>query len=433
MKYAIWGAGHRGEIIYKILGDEKISCFIDTNPEKTKKKFCGKTVYSYENYKKNKDREIVIVSPGYTFSIVQVLDIDSIPYFSLEECPAEFMGYGTTTAKKYQHKLLDTIDDHGVLYGISLYTLWLHEQLKMQGKYDISIIPQRNVNKNLLKKLLSEIEGLNIIDIKQAETEKKKIFVCFYDDFLNPVTIPYSYIDIFDLSKRMIPYKNIRIEKFREIHNGERCFIIATGPSLRIDDLKILDQNKEFCISMNSIFYLFDRTSWRPNCYCVIDGTAIDAYRNGIMNIPVDNVFLADSSIKFDYTALPENYYIFHYITGKYFLDNPVVPNDFSQTFYTGGSVTNACIQLAMYMGFKEIYLLGVDFNFKLEKKHCTSDIDKHGDCILDSFLSDYNRIMLNIYNAIRVYANSHDIHIYNATRGGDLEVFERVNFDRLF
>ena len=41
-----------------------------------------------------------------------------------------------------------------------------------------------------------------------------------------------------------------------------------------------------------------------------------------------------------------------------------------------------------------------------------------------------------NIYNAhvaAKKYADEHDIKIYNATRGGKLEVFPRVDFDSLF
>ena len=36
-------------------------------------------------------------------------------------------------------------------------------------------------------------------------------------------------------------------------------------------------------------------------------------------------------------------------------------------------------------------------------------------------------------YQAAREYADRHGIKIYNATRGGKLEVFERVDFDSLF
>ena len=40
---------------------------------------------------------------------------------------------------------------------------------------------------------------------------------------------------------------------------------------------------------------------------------------------------------------------------------------------------------------------------------------------------------MLKGYQMCKNYADTHGIKIYNATRGGMLEIFERVDFDSLF
>jgi hypothetical protein len=93
-------------------------------------------------------------------------------------------------------------------------------------------------------------------------------------------------------------------------------------------------------------------------------------------------------------------------------------------------------------MGMKEIYLIGVDHHFH------TSMNDK-GEIIVDPTAKDYfsekynaDKEKLYIPNpdkstltfiAAKKYADGHDIEIYNATRGGKLEVFERVDFDILF
>ena len=101
---------------------------------------------------------------------------------------------------------------------------------------------------------------------------------------------------------------------------------------------------------------------------------------------------------------------------------------DVARVVYGGATVTYACIQIAVYMGFKEIYLLGVDCNyckgsnsnyFFWEQK---ADVMNHKE----------DRMVLS-YESAREYADSHGIKIYNATRGGMLEVFERVEFDSLF
>ena len=56
-----------------------------------------------------------------------------------------------------------------------------------------------------------------------------------------------------------------KLKSLKDQHKGERCFIVATGPSLRIEDLNLL--RNEFTFSMNSIFLLFDETDWRPTYY----------------------------------------------------------------------------------------------------------------------------------------------------------------------
>ena len=86
-------------------------------------------------------------------------------------------------------------------------------------------------------------------------------------------------------------------------------------------------------------------------------------------------------------------------------------------------------MQFAIYMGFKEIYLIGLDTNYNNYKNdnhfYFESPNEKHIPFFVD--------VVFNAYQVARHYAERHGIKIYNATRGGKLEVFERVNFDDLF
>jgi len=80
-------------------------------------------------------------------------------------------------------------------------------------------------------------------------------------------------------------------------------------------------------------------------------------------------------------------------------------------------------------MGTNEIYLLGCDFSFSKD----ISDEENH--CYkrkTSGYAFDYENVE-KAYRKAKEYADSHNIKIYNATRGGRLEVFERVDFDSLF
>ncbi len=435
LKYVIWGAGHRGEIIYKILGEESVSCFIDSSP--AKQELGGeKRVYSYEEYKKTERKEIIIVSPALSADITEILDSDGISYFFLDECPTEFMGYGILTAKSYLQNLPSCISDHCALYGITLYTVWLYEKLKAQGKKDVVFIRQKDSDDALLERLAEELEEFRIIDIGQAEGEKRQLYVCLYDDFLNDRTIPNTYVDLFDLSRNFIPYKNPRIEEFRDVHRGERCFIVATGPSLRIDDLETLRRNNEFCISMNTIFYCFEKTTWRPDIYCVLDGAIIDKWKNKIENLDVSVFFVGDSSIKEFQENLEGKLYVYHSMSGKYYMRNPKITTDFSEKVFNSGSVTFISIQLAIYLGFTDIYLLGTDFSYNIGKKnnHFMSGKSQNNEYNFSrSIINESLYYAQNSYRCLKLEAEQLGHKIYNATRGGALEVFERVDFDSLF
>lgn len=93
-------------------------------------------------------------------------------------------------------------------------------------------------------------------------------------------------------------------------------------------------------------------------------------------------------------------------------------------------------------MGIKEIYLIGVDHHFHTSR---TAD----GKIVIDPTVKDYFSIEYNkdkeqlpipstelstfTFIAAKQYADSHGIKIFNATRGGKLEVYPRVNFESLF
>jgi hypothetical protein len=80
-------------------------------------------------------------------------------------------------------------------------------------------------------------------------------------------------------------------------------------------------------------------------------------------------------------------------------------------------------------MGFSEIYLLGADCDYKkmgTVGNHFYKQEVKDGNPFI-------NELVFAAYECAKQYADEHGIKIYNATRGGKLEVFERVDFDTLF
>lgn len=219
------------------------------------------------------------------------------------------------------------------------------------------------------------------------------------------------------------PYESLR--KIRNKHQGERCFIVATGPSLTVRDLEKL--KNEVTFSMNSICLAFNETEWRPTYYGIQDIGVFNKLEQYIESLKNECIFIAD--VVANKKRVPDNYYVFPLNYLNHMSPHKRYQTKFSDdafaVVYDGYSITYSLIQLAVYMGFNEIYLLGTDCNYSSDMHHHFKDYD-HVD---PTFLSAGKK-MTSAYKEAKKYADRHDLKIFNATRGGKLEVFERVNLD---
>jgi hypothetical protein len=108
-------------------------------------------------------------------------------------------------------------------------------------------------------------------------------------------------------------------------------------------------------------------------------------------------------------------------------------------------SVPVMCLMIALYMGFKNIYLLGVEHDSFRTRKYTyfyeptvlagkTGSVTPDGtvtDDVCDELYTYYR--LFNQYRAINRIARFRGVGVYNATAGGALEEFERVSFESLF
>ena len=204
---------------------------------------------------------------------------------------------------------------------------------------------------------------------------------------------------------------------------------MATGPSITIEDLDTLYENNEVCIGVNRVYLAFQKTKWRPKYYAISDPDVTFFWKNDILSLDVDAKFISDVAWNFSDSEVTSNMYKYHFIRRR---KNEEIKfsEDFSKGGYMGDTVVyDVALQLAVYMGFKEIYLLGTDCTTSAENKYfydqyITSNVKKYS--------LDVSNVM-RAYEVARRYADEHGIKIYNATRGGNLEIFERVKFEYLF
>lgn len=226
--------------------------------------------------------------------------------------------------------------------------------------------------------------------------------------------------------------KKIRAVKNR--HHGDRCFIVCTGPSLKLEDLDKI--KNEYTIGVNSIIKAYEKTDWRPTYYALVDLYAFGEYLKQ-NDVPGNKLALAESFLHYrtklktqDPNALyvPISYYNH---TSHYMKKHKIkFSSDISVCIYDCFTVTNMAIQIAIYMGFKDIYIIGADCNYNPAQMHFieTPGIDDKQRKAKN--LSQSVALSIEGYKAAKEFAKRHHVNIYNATRGGKLEVFERVDFD---
>lgn len=433
-KIYIWGAGDIGRRVLMHLDDTWEIVFVDSNTQLSGSYRYGKKIIDVSEYLDKYSDEFVLIAHLCEDESIKILkDNNVINYFTHCDLPGEFKEpYVRDDFKKYIINYLRSRTDY-ILYGLNIYSIIIDDWIYKQYGYHPYILIQENITEVYVNKIKKQYEGLNLItNIKEADNIKE-VCICSngYSELRSSTTFAeYCVSDIYDCSAKIESYYNPAIKKFHNLHKGQRCFIVATGPSLKIEDLNLLKCNKEVCFSMNTIFYAFDKTDWRPDYYVVSDYRGIDEYSELLDDMPVRYQFLGDGSEDFWKNPHRENILRFHQHYEFSFNKSPKFSDDFSLRSYMGGTVTYTCMQLAVYMGFTEIYLLGVDFSYgrnKSGQKYTHFHEEKE---LTATGFSQYDGAS---YEAAEAYTKKHGIKIYNATRGGYLEVFERVNFDNLF
>lgn len=248
---------------------------------------------------------------------------------------------------------------------------------------------------------------------------------------------------------RFRDFKRLHLSMFPEgkvlarlkcIHKGKRCFIIGNGPSLSAKDLTRLNDAGEISFAFNRIFHIFKDTPWRPTYYISQDEKMLAGSMEEVNRIEAKHKFIP-IEMPYYYGINLEGITPFH-ISAKNEVSTPSFSDDIVKGVENSMTVVYTAIQFAVYMGIKEIYLIGVDHHFH-------TSINAQGEIVVDPTAKDYFNDAYNedkkdlyipntdlstlTFIAAKKYADAHGIKIYNATRGGKLEVFERKDFDSLF
>lgn len=252
--------------------------------------------------------------------------------------------------------------------------------------------------------------------------------------------VPWLEFEVVRILRQTGLYKGNSV--MQELHNiylnqNRRMFIVATGPSIRMSDLDWLWERNELSISVNTIYKVFGQTKWRPTYYYIQDYNAVtNAINDGIKleDCGVSKCIVtrqAGRRISYKYNkkkiGILECNFLDHWSRGVNSKKWGYSSDLLNYGLIDCCTVVNGAIALADFMGIKDIYLLGLDGCLNGKQDHVGE-----GDLPDENYQSAINNILgtNKSYYIMRSMLKNQNLNVYNATRGGVVEAFKRVNMD---
>ena len=208
--------------------------------------------------------------------------------------------------------------------------------------------------------------------------------------------------------------------------------IIGNGPSLKKTDVsKIRD---EFTFGMNRIYLAFPDWGFQTSYFVSINDLVIEQCAQDIRALPMPKFISwhAHPNIQptEDMMFLHTTYY------------HPAFARDVRGRVWEGATVTYVAMQLAFYMGFEQVVLIGVDHSFKAKgdpNQTVVSQGDDESHFDPRYFGKGFRWQLPDLETSELAYRRARQVYeqdgrqILDATIGGQLDVFPKVEFDTFF
>jgi hypothetical protein len=224
---------------------------------------------------------------------------------------------------------------------------------------------------------------------------------------------------------------NGEIAALRNIHQGEPAFIVGNGPSLNDTDPRLIKKGITFAANAIYLMHTFE-----PNYY-FCDDTYVAEQRKDEINalkwkkfFPVDQQRFLDNGTFYNGKRVP-------------WINN--FSEDFADYIELNASVSFTMIQMAFHMGCNPVYLIGMDHSYQNLLDSSTqvgntmvSNTADHSHFHKDYFAAGtkwhypWIERMDHAFELSLEHFKKNKRDIYNATCGGNLEVFPRIDYSRL-
>lgn len=221
------------------------------------------------------------------------------------------------------------------------------------------------------------------------------------------------------------------LELLKDRHKGERAVLVCNGPSLNKMDLSFL--KSECVIGLNKIFLGIHKYGFYPRYLVSVNEKVLRQSHEEIKKL-TSVKFISNRAVD-----LYEEGALLHILDThnpkKRFYKN------ISEGLEEGWTVTYAALQVAYFLGFGEVIIIGMDHRFSYEGRANESKFLKGDDP--NHFCSTYfanqewdNPDLIKSeesYRAAREVFELDGRRILDATLNGSCEIFEKIDYKEIF
>ena len=190
---------------------------------------------------------------------------------------------------------------------------------------------------------------------------------------------------------------------YKDLHQDKNLFIIASGPSINSLDLSPL--TKRITMGLNRSGLIFPETTYQ----CVMDQNLFDDYED----------MLKKTRTLFTLEGRPFGIPI-------HLLGTEGFSFDLGKGVYSGYTISFLALQLAVYMGFKRVFFLGLDLKHATGKTHFFG----HDFRSKDHETTEFPK-MLRMMKYAAETLKGKGTEIYNLSPQSALSCFEKISYDK--
>ena len=226
--------------------------------------------------------------------------------------------------------------------------------------------------------------------------------------------------------------KAVPLDAWQDVFSGKRCFIICNGPSLCRTNLPAL--KREYTFGLNRIYLNYAAMGFQPSFYVCVNPNIVRQFGHDLDQLHSVRFF------EHNFAPYIRNHW------KSYFLQHDPAGLAFHHdlrplAWHQGWTVTYCAMQVAYFMGFQEVILVGCDHYFSVSGKPNMTVVSGSNDA--NHFHPDYFGKGVvwdhpDLENSERAYKLAHQAFtakgrmIFDATIDGRLTVFPKLHIAAL-